>query len=94
MKKTYVKPTAECEEFVANEFVAACWDVICNGSDGIWGFLAHEKHETVAKGLQEEPESAFSWDQNFGFWRDDSGQLHYDVEKIDRATAEHPNASV
>lgn len=29
MKKTYVKPTAECEEFVANEFVAACWDLRC-----------------------------------------------------------------
>ena len=29
MKKTYVKPTAECEEFVANEFVAACWNVRC-----------------------------------------------------------------
>lgn len=30
MKKTYVKPTAECEEFVANEFVAACWDLSCD----------------------------------------------------------------
>ena len=30
MKKTYVKPTAECEEFVANEFVAACWKIVCD----------------------------------------------------------------
>lgn len=29
MKKTYVKPVMESEEFVANEYVAACWRVVC-----------------------------------------------------------------
>lgn len=29
MKKDYVKPTIESEEFVANEYVAACWTVAC-----------------------------------------------------------------
>lgn len=30
MKKTYVKPVMESEEFVANEYVAACWDLKCD----------------------------------------------------------------
>lgn len=32
MKKEYVKPVIESEEFVANEYVAACWVVTCVGS--------------------------------------------------------------
>lgn len=31
MKKTYVKPVMESEEFMANEYVAACWKVTCTG---------------------------------------------------------------
>lgn len=30
MKKTYVSPVMETEEFVANEYVAACYEVECN----------------------------------------------------------------
>lgn len=30
MKREYVKPVIESEEFVANEYVAACWDLKCN----------------------------------------------------------------
>ena len=44
MKKEYVKPVIESEEFVANEYVASCWDVRCEGTVlglGIWG---HERH--------------------------------------------------
>ncbi len=33
MKKEYVKPMMECEAFVANEYVAACYDIICLGFD-------------------------------------------------------------
>ena len=29
MKKAYVKPVMESEEFVANEYVAACWTLTC-----------------------------------------------------------------
>ena len=29
MKREYVKPVIESEEFVANEYVAACWHVSC-----------------------------------------------------------------
>ena len=29
MKKEYVKPVIESEEFVANEYVAACWRLTC-----------------------------------------------------------------
>lgn len=31
MKKTYVKPVMEGEAFVANEYIAACWTVSCEG---------------------------------------------------------------
>lgn len=30
MRKEYVKPVMESEEFVSNEYVAACWTVACN----------------------------------------------------------------
>lgn len=37
MKKAYVKPIMESEEFVANEYVAACWKIICeNGEWEYW----------------------------------------------------------
>ena len=29
MKRTYIKPFMESEEFVTNEYVAACWLVTC-----------------------------------------------------------------
>lgn len=38
MKKTYVKPVMESEEFVANEYVAACWRVVCKCQ-------SHDDHE-------------------------------------------------
>lgn len=30
MKREYVKPVIESEEFVANEYVAACWYIYCD----------------------------------------------------------------
>ena len=33
MKRTYIKPFMESEEFVTNEYVAACWLVTCE-TDG------------------------------------------------------------
>lgn len=29
MKKQYTKPTMESEAFVANEYIASCWSVVC-----------------------------------------------------------------
>ena len=34
MKKEYVKPIMESEEFVANEYVASCILITCNRSEG------------------------------------------------------------
>lgn len=33
VKKIYVKPVIESEEFVANEYVAACYSVTCLGKE-------------------------------------------------------------
>lgn len=30
MKKSYVRPVMQCEEFAANEYVAACYKINCN----------------------------------------------------------------
>ena len=92
MKKEYVKPVIESEEFVANEYVAGCWEVYCKGSPGILNWFAHTEHKVVEERLQEEPNFSFSI---FGtdFWQDSSGNYHYHVTKTNHATAEHPNAS-
>lgn len=34
MKKEYVKPIMEGEAFVANEYIAACWTITCEGKCG------------------------------------------------------------
>ena len=34
MKKAYVKPVMESEEFVVNEYVAACYEITCVGHLG------------------------------------------------------------
>ena len=34
MRKEYVKPVMESEDFVSNEYVAACWTVACNECPG------------------------------------------------------------
>ena len=45
MKKTYVKPVMESEEFVANEYVAACWRITCTG-DGNCGTITVKDTES------------------------------------------------
>ena len=38
MRREYVKPVMQSEEFVANEYVAACWTIHCNVPTGT-GYL-------------------------------------------------------
>lgn len=49
MRREYVKPVMQSEEFVANEYVAACWTIHCNVPYGT-GYL--EKNGQA--GLQKE----------------------------------------
>lgn len=37
--KKYMKPIMESENFVANEYVAACWTITCTNSDNSCGEL-------------------------------------------------------
>lgn len=41
MKREYVKPVIESEEFVANEYVAACYKIVCE--EGEWDYIQLEK---------------------------------------------------
>lgn len=41
MKKTYIKPFMESEEFVTNEYVAACWLVTCLTDPDRENFITH-----------------------------------------------------
>ena len=95
MKKAYVKPVMESEAFVANEYVAACWDVYCQGS--WWGYF-HQAHGYVdtyksdkAPDPSSDDEDPFTTTKVFGvpvyFYGD-----HYDVKW--EPTPGHPNASV
>ena len=47
MRREYVKPVMQSEEFVANEYVAACWTIHCNVPYGT-GYL----EANGEKGLQ------------------------------------------
>ncbi len=47
MRREYVKPVMQSEEFVANEYVAACWKMNCNVP---YGFGYYEKNNV--KGYQ------------------------------------------
>ena len=47
MKREYVKPVIESEEFVANEYVASCWDVYCHGTLLGLGWFGHTNHNKV-----------------------------------------------
>ena len=38
MRKEYVKPSITSEEFVANEYIAACWNIKCNVPYG-YGYI-------------------------------------------------------
>lgn len=97
MKREYVKPVIESEEFVANEYVAACWVVECN---------QHGK-----KIIYNYPSSAIDGDGYFRFlnqWyysgkiEDNIGEdnilnlvnLHpVSITSAETARPEHPNAS-
>lgn len=47
MKRTYVKPVMESEEFVANEYVAACWKVTCDTFLDPNHYICRNKSEIV-----------------------------------------------
>ena len=38
MRKEWMEPVIEVQEFVANEYVAACWKINCNVPDG-YGYI-------------------------------------------------------
>ena len=48
MKRTYVKPVMESEEFVANEYVAACYLITCKEGDyvAVEGSVATFHHDS------------------------------------------------
>ncbi len=48
MKKVYVKPVMESEAFVANEYVAACFKITCNGHRPSRSFI-YKKTPTEAE---------------------------------------------
>ena len=50
MKKKYVAPVMECEEFVANEYVAACYSIKCvtptvTGNNQMFQYLINDTNE-------------------------------------------------
>lgn len=61
MKKEYVKPMLEVEAFAANEYVAACYAVICNGQEQVSSGRRiradglHTAHGILAKGYSTAP---------------------------------------
>ena len=53
MRKIYIKPEMNSEEFVTNEYIAACWSAECKTLDHY--YLACY-HQTVTVKSEEKPE--------------------------------------
>lgn len=72
MKKTYIKPFMESEEFVTNEYVAACWMARC--TDTATGLFECDYNDTPLKfkGSNDEYEAA----NNYISANGNSGALH------------------
>lgn len=71
MKRTYIKPFMESEEFVTNEYVAACWMTKC--VDSITGGICDYNDNPLRfKGSDDEKEAA----NNFISANGNSGALH------------------
>lgn len=68
MKKEYVKPVIESEEFVANEYVAACYRITCIGRNG--GSFPHTPHGSITLQLDKDPNCD-------PFDRDQDGFVYY-----------------
>lgn len=72
MKKEYVTPVMECEEFVANEYVAGCFEVECLGKKSwipyppVGGSVIteHEAHGVMR--LENTPYDTWSFANNDG----------------------------
>ena len=43
MKKKYVKPSIVGEKFIANEYIAACWNISCNVPRGYGYFEKNDR---------------------------------------------------
>lgn len=51
MRKEYVKPSITSEEFVANEYIAACWNIKCNVPYG-YGYIEKNGISGYQSGLR------------------------------------------
>lgn len=50
MKKEYTTPRIYSEQFVANEYVAACWKINCNVPTG-YGYIDNNKNGKFDRGV-------------------------------------------
>lgn len=98
MKKEYVKPVIESEEFVANEYVAACWIVTCKNHSNE-SFIYHQDPTEA----DDEDNFVYISDGFFKGWWYNGDELgdkfwgishHVDLVQTNSTNhKEHPNAS-
>ena len=53
MRKKYVKPVMENENFVANEYIAACWEVSCSHCQEYGTVIIGGRYSADANGFQD-----------------------------------------
>ena len=97
MKKEYVKPVIESEEFVANEYVAACWWVTCNPERWQDILGRHNQCEGYSTRVgEEEPQLRGGFGLVGNNWYDatiNGNTTTHPVTSEDRSSETHPNAS-
>lgn len=109
MKKEYVKPVIESEEFVANEYVAACWNVHCTLHNG--NFLSCGQEDWSIKGydsieayIKDNPDRHpyihndmdTNYEESGKYYHIGSLNLHHEllITPYKEYNPKHPNASV
>ena len=100
MKKRWEEPEVEVQEFMPNEYVAACWKINCNVPTG-FGFLDNNKNGTYDRGDEKLTSDGVYgcgvWHtgvQGVFYWSDGYGQTHRHFSKVsDPQWETNPNAS-
>ena len=93
MRKTYIRPEMHSEEFVTNEYVAACWSATCKTFDHYYmGLGCYDQTVTVKS--NDEPElvaipSVYLDKKVWWYGNINDNETYHYVKSFERDTINH-----